>query len=84
MQFEQLIYEEKDQLASICLNRPESLNALSMKLSDELVGAVEMLRQSTTVKFVVIKGAGENFCVGDDITEMPNLKFPYKNKTNLL
>ena len=72
MQFEQLIYEEKDQVASICLNRPESMNALSMKLSDELVEAVEMLRQSTTVKFVVIKGAGENFCVGDDITEMPN------------
>jgi len=71
VEFEQLIYEEKDQLASICLNRPESMNALSMQLSDELVGAVEMLRQSTTVKFVVIKGAGENFCVGDDITEMP-------------
>jgi len=70
MQFEQLIYDEKDQVAMITLNRPESLNALSMKLSDELVAAIEMLRQSTTVKFVVINGAGENFCVGDDITEM--------------
>ena len=30
-----------------------------------------MVRQSTKVKFLVIKGAGSNFCVGDDITEMP-------------
>ena len=70
MNFEQLIYEEKDQVAWITLNRPEALNALSMRLSDEIVEAVERIRQSTKLKFVVIKGAGENFCVGDDIKEM--------------
>jgi len=71
MDYEQLIYEEKDQVARITLNRPKVLNALSKKLSDELVKAIEMVRQSTKVKFLVIKGAGSNFCVGDDITEMP-------------
>ena len=70
MEFEQLLFEEMDDTARITLNRPESLNALSMKLSDELVEAVELIRQSTTVKFVVIRGAGDNFCVGDDIGEM--------------
>jgi len=58
-------------VAFVTLNQPEVLNALSMKLSDELVAAVEMVRESTVVNFLVIKGAGENFCVGDDITEMP-------------
>jgi len=71
MVYEQLIYEEKDQVARITLNRPDALNALGKKLSDELVKAIEMVRQSTKVKFLVIKGAGSNFCVGDDITEMP-------------
>ena len=71
MDYEQLIYEEKDQVARITLNRPDALNALSKRLSDELVKAIEMVRQSTKVKFLVIKGAGSNFCVGDDITEMP-------------
>lgn len=71
MDYEQLIYEEKDQVARITLNRPKVLNALSKRLSDELVKAIEMVRQSTKVKFLVIKGAGSNFCVGDDITEMP-------------
>ena len=70
MIFEQLIYLEKEQVAWITLNRPKVLNALSMQLSDEIVTAVEKVRQSTKLKFLVIKGAGDNFSVGDDITEM--------------
>ena len=70
MNFENLIYEEKDKTAFITLNRPEVKNALSMKLSDEIVSAIEIIRQSKKLKFLVIKGAGNNFCVGDDISEM--------------
>ncbi|MFX1445838.1 MAG: enoyl-CoA hydratase/isomerase family protein [Promethearchaeota archaeon] len=70
MNLEHLIYEEKDQVAWLTLNRPEALNALSMKLSDEIVEAIENVRKSTELKFLVIKGAGETFCVGDDIKEM--------------
>jgi enoyl-CoA hydratase len=70
MKFESLIYEEIEETAWIYLNRPEVMNALSMKLSEEMVAAIEMVRQSTTLKFLVIKGKGPNFCVGDDIKEM--------------
>jgi len=70
MNFENLIYEEKDKTAFITLNRPEVKNALSMKLSDELVAAIEIIRQSKKIRFLVIRGAGNNFCVGDDISEM--------------
>lgn len=72
MNFEQIIYEEKDQVARITLNRPKVLNALSMQLSDEIFAATEIVRQSTKLKFLVIKGAGNNFSVGDDINEMLN------------
>ncbi|MFX0082721.1 MAG: enoyl-CoA hydratase/isomerase family protein [Candidatus Hodarchaeota archaeon] len=71
MNFENLLYEEKDETAFITLNRPEVNNALNMKLSDEIVSAIEIIRQSKKLKFLVIKGAGNNFCVGDDISEMP-------------
>ncbi|MBM3143157.1 MAG: enoyl-CoA hydratase/isomerase family protein [Chloroflexi bacterium] len=71
MEFKDLLYAEKDQVAWITLNRPKAYNALSMNLSDEMVSTIEMVRKSTTLKFLVIKGAGNNFCVGDDITEMP-------------
>ncbi len=70
MEFKNLIYEEKDQVALVILNRPKVLNALSMKLSDELVAVIEIVRQSTKLKFLVIQGAGINFSVGDDIKEM--------------
>ncbi|MHA1104547.1 MAG: enoyl-CoA hydratase/isomerase family protein [Promethearchaeota archaeon] len=70
MTFENLIYREDEQVAWITLNRPDVMNALSMKLSEEIVDAIEIVRQSTKLKFLVIKGAGNNFCVGDDIKEM--------------
>jgi len=70
MEFEQLIYEEKDKVAWITLNRPDVLNALSMRLSDEFVAAIAKVSKSTKLKFLIIKGAGNNFSVGDDIKEM--------------
>jgi len=70
MIFENLIYKEDEETAWILLNRPEVMNALSMKLSEEIVKVIEVVRQSTKIKFLVIKGEGPNFCVGDDITEM--------------
>jgi len=57
-------------VARILLNRPEVHNALSIELSDMLVDAIQTIKKSTAIKFVVIKGAGKSFCVGDDITEM--------------
>ncbi len=68
--FEQLIYEEDGPVARITLNRPERRNALSMRLSDELTAALEQVQISETVKVLVVGGAGETFCAGDDITEM--------------
>jgi enoyl-CoA hydratase len=71
MAFEQLKFEEDGDLARVTLNRPAVRNALSMRLSDELVEAIDRVRRSTTIKYMIIQGAGETFCVGDDIREMP-------------
>jgi enoyl-CoA hydratase len=68
--FEQLLYEEDGPVVRITLNRPERRNALSMQLSEELTAALELVRRSQSVKVLVIAGAGETFCAGDDITEM--------------
>jgi enoyl-CoA hydratase len=57
-------------VARITLNRPEVRNALSIELSDMLIDAIQAIKRSTDIKFVVIKGAGDTFCAGDDITEM--------------
>jgi enoyl-CoA hydratase len=70
MEFKNIIFQEIDDGAWITLNRPEVLNALSMQLSDELVSAIEIVRKTKKFKFLVMKGEGNNFCVGDDISEM--------------
>jgi enoyl-CoA hydratase/carnithine racemase len=68
---QELLYEERDRTAFLTLNRPQVRNCLSMKLSDELIGAIERVRASESLRFLVIRGAGEMFCAGDDIMEMP-------------
>lgn len=68
--YSQLLYGEDGPVARITLDRPEVRNALSMKLSDELTHALERVRDSSSVKVLVIRGAGGTFCAGDDITEM--------------
>jgi len=72
-EFDDLIYEEKGDVATITLNRPKVVNALSVKVSDELVAAVEKVRQSESIKILVFRGAGGNFCAGDDLKEFLNL-----------
>ena len=62
--------EITDDLAVFTLNRPEVRNCLSLQLSDELVAALEEIRRADSVKFLVLRGAGETFCAGDDLREM--------------
>lgn len=67
--YTELSYVEDGPVARI-LERPQVRNALSMRLSDELTHALERVRDSTTVRVLVIDGSGGTFCAGDDITEM--------------
>lgn len=69
-EYAQLTYVESGPVARITLDRPEVRNALSMRLSDELTHALERVRDSATVRILVIGGSGGTFCAGDDITEM--------------
>lgn len=89
----ELVYEERDGVAYVTLNRPSVRNCLSMRLSEELVEAIERVRASEDVIALVIQGAGETFCAGDDITEMPGWGDPnmvmrrvryYQNMANQL
>lgn len=68
--FSDLIFEDLGTVARITLNRPGVTNALSIRLSDDFTTAVEHLRDSEQFKVVVIRGAGGNFCAGDDLAEM--------------
>lgn len=57
-----------DGIATITLNRPEKLNALTRPLCDELIAALRATSTDRSVRAVVITGAGRAFCAGADLT----------------
>lgn len=54
----------------VTLQRPEKLNAMSRTSTEELESVCDYLAQNPNVRVVVIQGAGGNFCVGDDVTDL--------------
>ena len=59
-----------ENIATLTLNRPGSLNALSDGMLAALQGELDALAQDRTVKVIVLKGAGKAFCAGHDLREM--------------
>lgn len=67
--YEKLIFERKGPITTVTLNRPKVHNALDKQLSDELNDAVRVVRDDRSCRVMVLRGAGETFCAGDDIRE---------------
>src|SRR6266550_609031 len=56
-------------VATITLNRPEALNALTVPMKVELLGAFRQVERDATVRAVILTGAGRAFCAGQDLRE---------------
>lgn len=70
MKFETLkIDHGEDGVTTVFLNRPDKRNALSPRLNDEMVAALEGLRYDDETRVVVITGTGEAFCAGMDLQQ---------------
>ena len=68
--FETIIYEKADGIAYITLNRPKALNAVCLKMRDELYAILPAVKDDPDVLVAIIKGAGDRaFSAGADITE---------------
>ena len=68
MTYEHLLVEIGDDfVGEITLNRPEQLNAFNTPLAGELVQALKELDAQTTVRVILLKGAGKAFCAGGDV-----------------
>lgn len=69
MSFETVLYELNGSVATIQMNRPDALNALSLQLSRDLKAAIEKAI-GDEVRAVVLTGSGRAFCSGGDLREM--------------
>jgi enoyl-CoA hydratase len=71
MAYENLLYEKKDGIAHVTLNRPKVLNALNRKTVEELRDALIDAREDDSVRVLILTGAGEkSFVAGADIGEL--------------
>src|SRR5262245_21924040 len=64
------LYEQRDGVATITLNRPERLNAITFEVYRELTDLIADLRDEKDVRVVVITGAGRAFCSGGDVRDI--------------
>ncbi len=68
--FDTVIYEKRDDIALVTLNRPEVLNAYNLKMRDELYQVLGAIKDDKEVKVAIFSGAGEKaFCAGADLSE---------------
>jgi len=64
-----LLVDRTDSVATLTLNRPESMNSLSVELKLALLAALQEAAADAGVRAVVLTGAGRGFCVGQDLRE---------------
>jgi enoyl-CoA hydratase len=68
--FDNIIYEKRDGIAYITLNRPKAMNAVNIKMRDELYEVLPAIDDDPEVLVCILQGAGERgFSAGADITE---------------
>lgn len=65
-----LLRSDENAVATLTLNRPGALNALSEEMLTALQGALEVIAEDRSVRVVVLKGAGKVFCAGHDLKQM--------------
>lgn len=66
--FETVLYEVRNQVAYITLNRPDKLNAFTEQLNKEIQTAVKNASRDKSVRALVLTGAGRAFCSGEDLS----------------
>lgn len=70
MEYRTVIYESKDEIGWITLNRPEVMNAINQEMGREIVSVCRQAEEDENVRVVIFKGAGEKaFSSGMDLKE---------------
>ena len=68
MDFQDILLDIKDGIATITLNRPDKLNAFTGRMMYEIIAALDITDADDDVKVVIFTGAGRAFCAGADLS----------------
>ncbi len=74
MAYENILFEVKDNVGILTINRPKVLNALNPKTLDEIEDVIDRISEENLARVLVITGAGDKaFVAGADISEFPKM-----------
>ena len=68
MDFQDIIYEVSEGIATITLNRPDKMNAFTGRMMHEIISALDLSDADDNVKAVIFTGSGRAFCAGADLS----------------
>lgn len=71
--YEHILYEVEDPTATITLNRPQRLNAMTRRMEGEIKHAVARAESDPQVVAIVVTGAGRGFCAGADLKDLQDI-----------
>jgi enoyl-CoA hydratase len=74
MDYSVIEYATRGRIATITLNRPHRMNAISLAMPRELADAVERANRDDAVHVIVLKGAGKGFCSGYDLVDFAEIE----------
>jgi len=69
MEYQNIIFEKKEKVVTITLNRPWALNALTHQMVEEIINALCDVAEDNDARALVFTGSGRGFCSGDDIKD---------------
>jgi enoyl-CoA hydratase len=76
MDYQTILYEKSEGIATITLNRPQSMNALNSLVFKELVHVLSEIEGDEEVKVMILAGSDKFFAAGADITEIGKIATP--------
>jgi len=76
MEYQTIIYEVRNQIAFVTLNRPESMNAVNRQMTRDLVEACRQVEEDSGIRVAIFTGAGDRaFSAGMDLKERAETAF---------
>lgn len=68
--YETILYDISDSIATITLHRPQAYNAFTKQMNKDITAALRVASKAEDVRCIVITGSGKAFCSGQDLSEV--------------